>query len=119
MLEEWGREPIEKLFANFDGGVIHLHSNGRHLLETVSSLKGIKCIYIGDEEFNPPHAYEMLEDLSSRRGVVPIAISIPFDIFTDKLSKKKLVTNVLYDVTGVPDICIANRLMEQVRAYKI
>ena len=28
--ERWGREPAERILAAFDGGVIHIHGNGRH-----------------------------------------------------------------------------------------
>jgi hypothetical protein len=38
--ERWGREPVERILRRFDGGVFHLHGNGRHLLEAVCSLPG-------------------------------------------------------------------------------
>ena len=38
--EEWGRDPVQRIFDHFDGGVLHLHANGRHLLEAVTSLRG-------------------------------------------------------------------------------
>jgi hypothetical protein len=27
--EKWGREPAERILGTFDGGVIHIHGNGR------------------------------------------------------------------------------------------
>ncbi len=118
MFEEWGKEPIERFFSGFDGGVIHIHSNGRHLIEKVVAIKGIKCIYIGDEDFNPPHAYEILDELSLRRGAIPASITVSYEIFKDMLNKKELPTNMLYDVREVPDIESANRTMELVRSYR-
>ena len=41
--ESWGREPVRDL-AHFDGGVIHIHGNGRHLLAAVSTIRGLKAI---------------------------------------------------------------------------
>src|SRR5208282_4313341 len=48
--ESWGREPAERVLAAFDGGVLHIHGNGRHLLEAVSSLRGLKAILLGDDK---------------------------------------------------------------------
>ena len=36
--EQWGREPAERILGAFDGGVIHIHGNGRHLLEAAATL---------------------------------------------------------------------------------
>ena len=35
--ERWGREPAERIMNHFDGGVIHIHANGRHLLEAAAT----------------------------------------------------------------------------------
>jgi len=40
--EQWGREPAERIMNHFDGGVIHIHANGRHLLEAAATLRGLK-----------------------------------------------------------------------------
>jgi hypothetical protein len=47
--EQWGWPPIDRIFSQFDGGVIHIHGNGRHLLEAVSRLKGLKAIAMLDD----------------------------------------------------------------------
>ena len=39
--EQWGREPAERILRHFDGGVIHIHGNGRHLLEAAATLQGL------------------------------------------------------------------------------
>src|SRR3989339_1274301 len=39
--EKWGRGPVEKIFSQFDGGITHIHGNGRHLLEAASTIKGL------------------------------------------------------------------------------
>jgi len=105
------------MFANFDGGIVHIHGNGHHLIEKVSTLKGLKCIALLDEPFNPP-VYEKLDTLAEKRGNMPFHVSIPFSQFVSKLSKKQLHTNVFYDVTQVPDIKTANEVMEEVRSYR-
>jgi len=115
--EEWGRGPLEKMFGHFDGGCVHLHGNGRHLLKSVSSVKGMKMIMIlEDHPF--PFAYEVLDELASQRGCVPIQLRIPYDIFVSKLSAKQLPANIYYFVEAVPDIATANELMKEVIQYR-
>jgi hypothetical protein len=114
--EEWGRAPAERMFGHFDGGIVHLHSNGLHLLENVSTLKGLKCIVFGDEPFNPP-VYLKISELDAKRGDMPCYISMPFDVFKEKLARRALPANFFYNVTGVPDVKSANETMEDVRKY--
>ena len=38
--EKWGREPAERILGAFDGGVIHIHGNGRHLFQATSTHHG-------------------------------------------------------------------------------
>ena len=46
-------------------------------------------------------------------------VSESIDPFRDRLSKRRLPGGVLYDVSGVPDLDTANRLMDEVRAYRV
>ncbi|MEI6156910.1 MAG: hypothetical protein WCP87_00925 [Atribacterota bacterium] len=116
--EKWGREPVEKIFSRFDGGVIHLHSNGRHLLESVSQLKGIKAIRLVEERGNPTAISEM-KSLHPRRGNVPLVVSLPYEQFVTLLPAHDLMGNVFYMVDGVPDVSTANALMEKVKLYRM
>lgn len=114
--EEWGIEPVEKIFSFYDGGIIHLHSNGRHLLEKVSQIKGIKAVRLVDEPGNPS-TISILSSLHPKRGTVPLVISVPYQTFISLLEKHQLYGNIFYMVDNVPDIRIANNLMEKVRTY--
>ena len=118
VFEEWGREPVQKLFDQYDGGIVHIHSNGHHLIENIVTLKGLKCIALLDEEFNSP-VYNKLEQLDFKRGKIPYHISIPYEVFADRLIKKDLPANVFYNVLHVPDARCANKMMSDVRKYKI
>jgi hypothetical protein len=115
--ERWGRANVERMFARYDGGVLHLHGNGRHLLEAVSTLRGLKLIWLGDDRGFAP-AFEALPDLKRRVPGVLMAVSVDYGRFTEALQRRQLPGGVFYHVSGAPDEAAANRCMERVRAYR-
>ncbi|MEN8229188.1 MAG: hypothetical protein ABFS38_13600 [Bacteroidota bacterium] len=115
--EQWGKENIEKMFNQFDGGVLHLHSNGRHLLKAVSKLKDLKAIYMLDEKDNPL-AFDLLPDLKAEAGDVPLVVKVDDQKFEDHLKRNALPGGVLYVVNSDKDVNGVNRLMEKVRKYR-
>ena len=115
--EEWGREPAERILGAFDGGVIHIHGNGRHLLHAASTLKGLKAILLLDDKGFPP-ALDVLDDLKVRVGDVPVALLVPYDRFIERLNRHELPGGTMYQVQNVPDVATANRCMEAIRAYR-
>jgi len=115
--ERWGREPVERILARFDGGVLHLHGNGRHLLEAVSTIRGLKAIFLGDDR-GFPQAFDVLDELQARCGDVPLVVQTDLDRFLDRLNQHRLPGGVFYKVARVPNVDAANRCMEKVRAYR-
>lgn len=115
--EKWGREPIERILGHFDGGVLHIHGNGRHLLETACTLEGLKAIYMGDDK-GFPTAFEVLDKLRARAGDMPLVVQVDFATFSKRLSEHRVRGGVLYQVTDAPDIDTVNRCMEKVRAHR-
>jgi hypothetical protein len=115
--EEWGREPAERIMTHFDGGVIHLHGNGRHLFDAVTTLQGLIAVLLLDDAGYPP-AIDELPALRSRRPDVPLSCFVKHQDFRDRLDRHQLPGGVMYQVTGVPDIATANRLMDRVREYR-
>ena len=115
--EQWGREPVEKILARFDGGVVHIHGNGRHLLEAVATIRGLKAIYLGDDK-GFASAFDVLDALRVRVGEMPLVVQVPCGKFRDSLERGRLAGGVLYHVSDVPDIDTANRLMDRVRAHR-
>jgi len=116
--EQWGREPAQRIIAEFDGGVIHVHGNGRHLLEAASSINALKAILLLDDLGFAP-AFDVLEELKQRTGNTPISVFAKFGQFADRLERHTLPGGVLYQVTDVPDVDSANRCMERVRRYRV
>lgn len=116
--EQWGREPVERILNHFDGGVLHLHGNGRHLLEAVRTIRGLKAIFLGDDRGFFP-AFEVLGELRARAGDVPLVVRAEFADFAEKLDQHGLAGGVFYQVPSVPDADAANRCMERVRNYRV
>jgi hypothetical protein len=115
--ERWGREPAECILATFDGGVVHIHATGRHLLEAVSSLRGLKALFLGDDK-DYPTAFSVLAALKCRTGDLPLVVRVEFADFLAALGTSRLIGGVLYKVLNVPDSDTANRVMDRVRAYQ-
>jgi hypothetical protein len=116
--EEWGRENAERVFAAFDGGAVHIHGNGRHLLEAVSSVVGLKAICLEDDK-GIPLAFDVLPELRRRTGNMPLTVGVGFQRFVEALQRKELPGGVMYRVGNVPGIEEANRRMDQVREYRV
>ena len=114
--EQWGREPVERILAAFDGGVVHIHGNGRHLLEAVSTIRGLKAVSLADDLHFPP-AFSVLGKLRRRLGDMPVVVKAEFPDFVAALEAHQLEGGVLYKVLHVPDVETANRTMDQVREY--
>mgnify|MGYP005837694803 CR=1 FL=1 len=115
--ERWGRAPVERILGQFDGGVLHIHGNGRHLLEAVATVRGLKAIYLGDDRAFPP-AFEILGELRQRVGDIPLVVGMPWGPFVEALARHELVGGVFYQVSDAPSVAEANRIMERVRVYR-
>ena len=115
--ERWGRQPVQRIFDHFDGGVLHLHANGRHLLEAVCTLRGLRAIFMGNDR-GWPNAFDIIAELKRRAGAVPLVVQADFEPFVRRLKEHSLPGGVIYKVRGAPDADTVNRLMEQVRAYR-
>ncbi len=116
--ERWGREPLERFLGKFDGGVIHIHGNGRHLLEVAATIKGLKSALLMDDR-GFPEALDVVADLKARMGDVPVAVFSDYAKFAGRLARHDLPGGVLYQVRNVPDVPTANRLMDSVRKYRV
>ena len=114
--ERWGRPVLERVFGHFDGGGVHIHGNGRHLLEAVATVRGLQGILLGDDRGFPP-AWEVLPEIRRRVGNLPLSVAVPYEQFLPALEARQLTGGVFYNVTGVPDAETARRVMERVRGY--
>lgn len=115
--EKWGREPASRILQTFDGGVVHIHGNGRHQLEAVSTLPGLRAISLADDR-GFPLAFSIIAKLKKRVGAVPAVVTAPIDEFRAALEAHTLPGGVIYKVKGASGPDEANRLMDQVRDYR-
>lgn len=116
--ETWGREPVERMLAAFDGGIIHLHGNGRHLLRAVATVKGLRALLLSDDH-GWPLAFDILPQVREQVGDLPLIVAgVEYGKFVAAMEAHRLVGGVFYNVTGVPDADSANRCMAQVRKYR-
>ena len=114
---KWGKDPLERVLAQYDGGVVHIHMNGLHLLEAVSAVIGLRAIMLSDERGCLP-AFSAVSELKRRAGGMPLVVSASFDEFSTALKEHRLTGGVLYKVSDVPDNDTANRMMDMVREYR-
>ncbi|MFC1526951.1 hypothetical protein ACFL6X_09105, partial [Candidatus Latescibacterota bacterium] len=91
--------------------------NGRHLLESVASVRGIRALYLGDD-VGFPLAFDTLEQICARTGDLPLVVSAECEPFRQRLGAGDLPGGVYYLVRGVPGLDEGNRLMDTVRAYR-
>ena len=115
--ERWGRGPVERIMGHFDGGVVHIHGNGRHLLEAVCTIVGLKAIYLGDDR-GFPKAFDILPELRRRAGDMPLVVAADWEPFCEKLARRELPGGVYYHVKNAPNAEAVNRRMDLVRTYR-
>jgi len=119
MFEDHGIWVMEKVFAHYDGGLVHVHSNAMHLLESLASVEKIKCLYLTDDDTSNYTLYKSLYELDLKRKNVPIVITVPYEAFADMLRKRELPAKVLYNIVGVPNVSEANKMMKAVKSYSV
>lgn len=115
--ERWGREPAERILTTFDGGVLYIHGNGRHLLQAAATLRRLKAVLLLDDK-GFPLAFDVQGKLKALVGNVPLAVSVDYPRFFERLQRHDLPGGVMYQVQNVPGIAAANRCMELLRAYR-
>jgi len=116
--ERWGKKQLEDAFSHFDGGVIHIHGNGRHLLPVISKIEKLRAIYLGDDN-NYPQAFSILKDIKKIVGDIPLVVDVSYNDFISCFEAHRLTGGVFYRIYDVPDKDTANFLMDKIREYRV
>ena len=114
---QWGIAPLSRMISRYDGGILHLHGNGHHLIEALCDVPGVRAVALFDDGGVSP-SFERLPQLKKQFGDMPLIVFADYDEFSRALKKGTLPGGVLYRVMGVPDADRANHLMDEVRHYR-
>lgn len=127
---EHGFEYNRRLIEHFGAGIMHFHCNRTDLAAEVARLPGLIMFQFGGDTRDPVPEVDRLPQMRAAVGDIPLQISVPLDVFRHRLAERTLMPNVWYRVSGgnpgfdSPDVSAglsideANRLAEQVRAYR-
>lgn len=113
----YGKAHVNKIVSHYDGMVIHLHTNGYHLLKEVVKLDKLKAVYFLDDDYNRM-AFDRLDEILPYREDVPIILTLPYERFIQAFEENTLPTNALINVMNVPSIEEANAWMAKVKTYR-
>ena len=115
---EFGLPYQQQLINHFGSANFHIHGNGRQLLPEVAKLDGMIVVSIGNDGSDVA-AFDEVEKLKRIAGSLVLAIPCNVHEFSKGIGRGNLPGGVFYAVSGVEDIGTANRLMEQVRQYRV
>lgn len=123
-----GLEYTQRLIDAFGSAFLHLHGNAHHLLPDVLKLRGLKGIWIVDEE---PHPFSSLAEIRQVTGDMPLVTECLLNEFLEGLQQRTLPGGVYYIVRGhkegratlmspaVNTAAEANAIMKKVRDYRL
>lgn len=115
---EFGLPYQQQLIDHFGGGNFHIHGNGRHMLSQFARLRGCVVTSLFDDG-SDIRAMDALEEIKRQAGSVTPVVACPTDRFVRQLKERSLVGGIYYTVGPVESIAKANRLMEDVRNYRV
>ncbi|MAE60225.1 MAG: hypothetical protein CMJ49_02595 [Planctomycetaceae bacterium] len=115
---QFGLHYQQQLIDHFGGANLHVHGNGRQLLDQLAKLRGTVVALIADDGADIA-ALDDLEAVKRRLGAITPVVSCTRDPFVRRLREKSLVGGVFYRVEGLKNIEQANRLMDSVRSYTV
>jgi hypothetical protein len=117
IFEKFGREYVQRMIDEFNGGWLHVHSDAMRLLPFYVELDNL--IAIGLEDWiKPPRAILNIDDIIEITGDIPLMINIERQEFLDMMDTGTLPGNTLYWVGGVTSAKDANMIAEAAYTYR-
>ena len=117
-----GFEFQARLIQRFGHGLMHFHCNRTDLAAEVAKLPGLELFQFGGDPNDPRPEVDLVPDMRASVGDIPMMTGCPLDLFRDRLRRGALPPNVWYHVGAGPEdrlsIDEANRLMDEIRAYR-
>lgn len=115
---EWGRPYIQKFIDRMGSGWLHNHAVGLRLLPGVMKLERLIGMEFCDDP-GEPKLFPRMHEITEVTGDMPIMIDIDFDIFLPALREHRLKGGAIYWVREAPSIELANKIMKEVRKYRV
>jgi len=117
VFEKYGREYVQRMIDEFNGGWLHVHSDAMRLLPNYVRLENL--IAIGFEDWiKPPRAILNIDDIIEITGDIPLMINIEREELLNMMGVGTLPGNTLYWVGGVTSVEDANRIAEAAYRYR-
>ncbi|MFC1671876.1 hypothetical protein ACFL01_01945, partial [Planctomycetota bacterium] len=117
---EFGFEWQARLIDHFGHGLMHFHCNRADLAAEVAKLPGLELFQFGGDTRDPVPEIDRVPEIRKAVGDVPLMTDCPMDRFRKGLAEQTLPPNAWYRVKSDTPLSAdeANRLMDDVRAYK-
>jgi hypothetical protein len=116
VLRRFGMTQISRFVRTVGGGNLHIHQNGRHVIEEVVEIPGWREARFTDGG-NWERTFDLRWEIRRRMKDIPIVIRCEREEFLDALRRRDLPGNTRY-VTSANSLDDAKRLMDQVYAYR-
>lgn len=115
-LRQFGMSQIARFIRAVGGGNLHIHQNGRHVIEEVVEIPGWREVRFTDGP-GWPLSFDMRWELRRRLRDIPMVIRCTEMQFMKGMQERDLPCNTRY-VLSVASLEEAKRVMDRVHAYR-
>jgi hypothetical protein len=115
-LRRWGMAQIARFIDYVGGANLHIHQNGRHVIEEVTEIPGWREARFTDGP-GWPRTFDMRWELRRRMKDIPIVIRCTEDELLAGMGQRDLPGNARY-VLSTGGLDQARRIMDKVYAYR-
>jgi hypothetical protein len=116
VLRQFGATQLARFMQTVGGGNLHIHQNGRHIIEEIAEIPGWREVRFTDGG-NWEKTFDLRWEMRRRMKDIPIVIRCEEQEFLQALASRDLPGNTRY-VLSTRSLEHAKRLMDQVRAYR-
>lgn len=117
VFKKFGRNYVQRLIDEFNGGWLHVHSDAMRLLPEYVRLNNLVAIGLEDW-IKPPRAIEHIDEIIGITGDIPLMINIEKEELLGMMDSGTLPGNVLYWVGGVRTVKEANQIAQTAYGYR-
>ena len=116
VMRQFGMAQISRFMRTVGGGNLHIHQNGRHVIEEVVEIPGWREARFTDGG-NWERTFALRWEIRRRMKDIPIVIRCEREEFLDAMQEHDLPGSTRY-VVNANSLDDAKRVMDQVHAYR-